>query len=448
MLDWQNYIGGLINLNLSAKRLNGTIDQGSGTFVYYSFVDTEETIGTSFSSMSAVQRENTRLALNVYEKSSGLRFVELTDEMKEAGIAPQVSFRLNDMSPAGNAGTPFVTDTTVLTKYVTISDRADAMNEGSFYYGVLLHEIGHASGMRHPNIPDAYDHTDYTIMSYNGPIASTDIKIMDKFALQTHYGTSADMDHITYWQDGLNFMAQGDETNNRFIGVTGPNNIKGMGGNDLLGGRLGDDTLDGGDGNDTLDGSGGNDVLKGGSGADSLLGMHGNDTLIGGAGQDTLMGGNGDDYLQMWLGDDIGYGGAGNDTMIAATGNNVMYGEGGNDFIIGGMYHDRQDGGTGDDIILGGMGDDTIDGGLRNDRLFGSLGADTFILSDGTQRTKEIDHIYYYAKGEDTIEVTFVGLPVLIAKYQDENLHVTVGNTTTVIHDASWSDVTWDFQWA
>jgi len=160
--------------------------------------------------MSAVQRENTRLALNVYEKSSGLRFVELTDEMKAAGIAPQVSFRLNDMSPAGNAGTPYATDTTVLTKYVTISDRADAMNEGSFYYGVLLHEIGHASGMRHPNIPDAYDHTDYTIMSYNGPIAGTDIKIMDKFALQTHYGTSADMDHITYWQDGLYFMAQGD----------------------------------------------------------------------------------------------------------------------------------------------------------------------------------------------------------------------------------------------
>ena len=121
-------------------------------------------------------------------------------------------------------------------------------------------------------------------------------------------------------------------------------------------------------------------------------------------------------------GDDIGYGGAGNDTMIAATGNNVMYGEGGNDFIIG--------------------------GGLGNDRLYGSLGADTFILSDGTQRTKEIVHIYYYAKGEDTIEVTFVGLPVLIAKYQDENLHVTIGNTTTVIHDAAWSDVTWDFQWA
>ena len=142
MLDWQNYIGGLINLNLSAKRLNGTIDQGSGTFVYYSFVDTEETIGTSFSSMSAVQRENTRLALNVYEKSSGLRFAELTDEMEEAGLAPQVSFRLNDMSPAGNARTPFVTDTTVLTKYVTISDRADAMNEGSFYYASCYTKSG------------------------------------------------------------------------------------------------------------------------------------------------------------------------------------------------------------------------------------------------------------------------------------------------------------------
>ena len=94
------------------------------------------------------------------------------------------------------------------------------------------------------------------------------------------------------------------------------------------------------------------------------------------------------------------------------------------------------------------MGDDTLDGDDGNDRLYGSLGADTFILSVGTQRTKEIDHIYDYAKGEDTIEVNFVGLPVLIAKYQDENLHVTVGNTTTVIHDASWSDVTWDLQWA
>ena len=72
----------------------------------------------------------------------------------------------------------------------------------------------------------------------------------------------------------------------------------GKAGKDVLKGRGGDDTLDGGSGNDKLVAGGGNDALDGGGGNDTLIGGGGSDTLNGGTGNDLLKGGGGPDTIE------------------------------------------------------------------------------------------------------------------------------------------------------
>src|SRR5262245_8972536 len=89
-------------------------------------------------------------------------------------------------------------------------------------------------------------------------------------------------------------------------GTSGPDELNGTSGADVICAGDGNDTIDagggadtvlGGGGNDTIDGGGSNDILVGGDGADIVRGESGNDRLIGDADADTLNGGDGNDYL-------------------------------------------------------------------------------------------------------------------------------------------------------
>ena len=79
--------------------------------------------------------------------------------------------------------------------------------------------------------------------------------------------------------ENLTGSAHGDS----LTGDTGPNVLKGMGGDDTLTGgaeTTGGDKLYGGAGDDTLTGEGGNDTLNGGAGDDNLNGGGGNDVFV------------------------------------------------------------------------------------------------------------------------------------------------------------------------
>lgn len=80
----------------------------------------------------------------------------------------------------------------------------------------------------------------------------------------------------------------GSVFDDRLIGDSEANSLKGFRGDDVLIGRAGADKLNG---------SGGRDRLYGGRGHDSLLGGAGDDYLRGGPGKDFLTGGNGADRL-------------------------------------------------------------------------------------------------------------------------------------------------------
>jgi hypothetical protein len=197
-------------------------------------------------------------------------------------------------------------------------DHAEA--DGTPAYGLLLHEIGHALGFKHPwevfgehdETPDpALDNTANTVMSYNGP-APTGLGPLDEAAAAEVYGApGSDGTQVASWS--WNAATQrlnqtGFNTADTMIGVSVRDVMLGQGGNDRIYAL---------DGNDSVNGGAGHDSVHGGSGGDTLLGAAGADTLNGGIGGDGLVGGPGNDQLTGGLNADrfVATAGFGNDVV-------------------------------------------------------------------------------------------------------------------------------------
>lgn len=234
------------------------------------------------------------------------------------------------------------------------------------YTDLLLHEMGHAMGLRHTfeadtPLPDEYESNLYSLMSYranplNGEHSDA-LMLFDVLALQDIWGaapnneddtrytgsrtntvdsiwdsggldaldatgrstsvsldlrqgafSSFDADHDVVVTFGTQIEnAYGAKAGDRLFGNALDNVLRGHGGRDLLAGRDGDDRLEGGMGGDTL---------WGGGGDDSIYGARGGDRMLGGAGDDLLSGNRGKDRLDGQAGDDVLIGGRGADIFV------------------------------------------------------------------------------------------------------------------------------------
>lgn len=191
--------------------------------------------------------------------------------------------------------------------------------------------------------------------------------------------------------DGFANKLDGEDGDDRLVGLAGNDDITGGAGRDLIFGNSGDDTLEGEDGDDRL---------IGGFGADKLIGGRGNDSYVvdnidddidelanGGADIDSvfasvsftldvavenlsLIGGNAIDGTGNGIdnaitgndADNTLRGGGGDDTLQGGGGADMLLGQGGGDLLVGD---------DGDDMLLGQDGQDELDGGLGNDTLVG-----------------------------------------------------------------------------
>ena len=199
----------------------------------------------------------------------------------------------------------------------------------------IIHEIGHALGLSHPQSngeddPYGGHHSStQTVMSYN-----TDIKYSQwgLFGYVPSW-TSEDISHLQ--------LIWGSENGD---------NDHPTKGSDFLNGTSNSDTLYLLDGNDTIHAGGGNDVIYGGDGADFINGGEGSDILKGGlnAYKDTLSGGSGNDFLAGNRGGDSLVGGSGNDELRAGNGRDIITGGTGSDTMYGGFglntFEDEDDG--------------------------------------------------------------------------------------------------------
>ncbi len=254
---------------------------------------------------------------------------------------------------------------------------------GSYQYHTLLHETGHALGLKHgheadhgnPALPAAFDSMEFTVMTYRGYIGDTfsggyqvtnghyaqTLMMLDIQALQYLYGadfTTQATNTVYKWDTAgkyfINGVEQWDTVSNTifltiwdgggidtydFSAFTTPQFI------DLAPGRnsnLGTQLAMLGP-TQTARGNVFN-ALQYGNNVNSLI-----ENAIGGTGDDVIQGNIANNRLE---------GGAGADDL---------YGLNGQDTLIGGIGTDELIGGDGDDMLIGGAGGDILSGGAGFD---------------------------------------------------------------------------------
>lgn len=246
----------------------------------------------------------------------------------------------------------------------------DAPARGDYAYATLVHELGHALGLKHPHeasgsfpsLPTTFDSLEYTVMSYRSfQGAATgysneaygfpqSLMMLDIAALQTMYGAD--------------YSTNGGDTTYRWSPTTGEMSINGVGQGAPGANKLLLTVWDGG-GNDTYDFSAySNDlsvdlnpggwttttaaqlarlspsgsILAEGNVANAMLFNYDQRSLIenavGGRGNDTIVGNGGNNRLEGGAGNDTLLGGAGNDVLVGGTGSNFLYGDAGDDTAV------------------------------------------------------------------------------------------------------------------
>ena len=386
-------------------RWNGLTDEGAPAVVTYRFLDdgsmpAEPPSWSDFANdgyvpFDARQEAAFRDALDLYAEAAGLTFLELGagDERAMIGVS-----RTTGSQYGGWAEFPFVYGDFAGASHLVLDGRG-SFAPGTWEFEILLHEIGHAVGLKHPfdaDLPNRavlaadLDTTRNTVMSYEyGSAPRRELGRLDEAALEQLYGGA---DGTQGWRALATDRAivlragPGDDV------LTNPNGwftLYGGDGDDRLvgtGGANGGDRQYGQGGRDRLEGGGGDDALFGGSGADRIEGGWGDDLIEGGSGADRIDGDGPEVPAGAGGTRDVIRGGAGGDRIDAGEGNDRAWGEGhadvilgrsGNDRLWGGGGADRLGGGEGDDRLRGGAGRDDLAGGAGRDRLWGDGGADT-----------------------------------------------------------------------
>ena len=165
------------------------------------------------------------------------------------------------------------------------TDGKSSQNNSDLF--TIIHEIGHALGLSHPNerpYNKKWDSSD-TVMSYNkGPNGwDTQYSPSDLQALQLIWGSQdASVQTFVETEKSNNKIKEffGTRKNDDIIATNGDDDVFGYNGNDEIEGLSGDDILFGDGGNDDLYGGKGDDILDGGYGENWLRGGPGEDRFV------------------------------------------------------------------------------------------------------------------------------------------------------------------------
>jgi Ca2+-binding RTX toxin-like protein len=278
----------------------------------------------AWSQTTTPEQSAIRYALGVWAGTANIGFTQIADNSSTAG---ELRFALTNMSDFAHAyepgSIPVAGDVWFRTGHWNV-DRS-TINLGDYDFVTIIHEIGHALGLKHtfatPNpIASNFDNYFYSIMSYtaspwsahNDNYASfypTTPMYFDLVAIQALYGrnTSHNAGNTTYaFNDGSTYFQTIDDAGGiDTIVYNGVQNCR----IDLRAGYssqvseaikftstsssdtvwIGPGTVieraAGGEGSDQLNGNSSANILTGRGGSDVLSGFAGNDSLVGGRGQ-------------------------------------------------------------------------------------------------------------------------------------------------------------------
>jgi serralysin len=297
----------------------------------------------SWHSLSSGERAAVRTTLAVWSKYANVTFSEIADNSTTVG---EMRFAHTENISAESAAHAYYPGNYVEAGDVWFNwfnfnpDGLATIKAGSYDYLTILHEIGHALGLKHsfetPNpIPGSLDSYFYSIMSYTASPWSADQDnyatfypttpmYYDLLAIQAIYGTATSVnpgnttytftDGNKYWQTindtgGTDTIVyNGSEASSinlnpgqfsKLSEAIGFSNGATSRATVTIGPGVVIENATGGSGNDTLTGNASNNVLNGRGGSDTMSGGAGNDTFIvdvstdkiveaSGAGSDTV----------------------------------------------------------------------------------------------------------------------------------------------------------------
>lgn len=431
---------------ISGVKWGGTL--GTGVTLTYSFPSGNDTAydpdsydpGDPFNNewiyeggwtpLDATQQDNFIDALQAWANVADITFVAVDDNATEVGEIRVAFSELVDFYEAGAwaylpDSLPYAGDIWINHLYIP-----ETFDEGSWYFNTIVHELGHALGLKHPFDADGsevilateFDNIFYTVMTYTDDPTGQNLfpdrypttpMLIDILSIQYLYGANttfhAGDDTYTFDADGLYFEtiwdAGGHDTlvhdgdndttidlraggwsglgqpvvySNRFDvpQYTDPRTVwiaYGTTIEDAIGGA-GDDDIHGNDADNVLHGSDGDDDIDGGAGNDLLHGGNGSDTAAFG-------GAAGSVSVNLAASGPQDTGGDGVDTLFdfenlaGSAWADLLYGDGDGNTLTGGAGADTLYGGAGNDVLRGGAGNDDMDGGD---------GVDTADFSDAT----------------------------------------------------------------
>lgn len=238
----------------------------SGNILYYTFsiASGNETGKTGQEAFTATQQAATRGAFAYISELTGIQFVETATgttadihlcnlNLTPSNVTGLCSWQ-SSYSYSGDQLRSYTADAYVYLDNLEWRSQNMNLAAGTDGYETLLHELGHALGLKHPfdttddntaTLPTSQDNTSNTLMSYTGRGGP----------------------YATYSQDdiaALNWLYGGD-------GLRGAYGINSTSGGRYVTGTSGADTLNGTAADDKLEGDGGNDMINGGAGTDTAV---------------------------------------------------------------------------------------------------------------------------------------------------------------------------------
>jgi serralysin len=313
---------------------------------------------SGFARLSSVQQSFVRDVLDVFESVSKLNFSEIAETSAQHADIRFAESSLGGTawaympSPAPEGGDVWLNGS---------NGYYDSPEKGNYAYATLLHEVGHALGLKHSHdqeglfatMPNSHDSIEYTVMSYCSYVGSTERGYCNE---EWGFGQSLMMDDIAALQHmyGADYTTNSGNSTYKWSPSTGQMFINGSGQGAPGGNQIFLTVWDGG-GVDTYDlsnyGSNVNiNLAPGGwttTSAAQLAKLH-------------------------WDGSKVAAGNIANARLHQGDGRSLI------ENAIGGSGDDRIVGNTAKNTLRGGEGNDVLTGGANQDFLWGGSGADVF----------------------------------------------------------------------
>jgi Ca2+-binding RTX toxin-like protein len=298
-----------------------------------------------FKAFTAQQQTFAREALAYIAGVVGLRFVETTNP---AAVNTIVFANNTQSGTSGYAYFPYDSyqGSDVLLNYTGSSAGNLSPHTGDFSALTLIHELGHALGLKHPfshtdsegpYLSSAEDTSQWTVMSYNSRASEYFLRYspLDIAALQYLYGPStAVAANNTYkltasasnfiWDGGGIDSIDGSALSQALTLYLEPGYWGYIGLKSSLITNAGQVTVNFGTVIENATGGSAADTIVGNSADNRIDGLAGDDSLSGGAGNDWLVGGEGNDTFLYLAGTDAIYGGNGQDRLVLSENSATM----------------------------------------------------------------------------------------------------------------------------